>query len=144
MPLSWHVGASVGGAAERGGDDAAVSRLAKPPRSLVSVESAGETRLARKHKPPGLAGTRNGVVSSPSTPLSSADPRSPKVPVRAQLFRACSCVVVCVCVRACVRACAGSGVIRRGESAGVRLWRDGGKRTCAGRRQRLRPDAQYR
>jgi len=80
MPLSWHVGASVGGAAERGGgEDAAVSRLAKPPRSLVSVESAGENRLARKHKPPGLVGARNGVVSSPSTPL-SADPRSPKVP----------------------------------------------------------------
>ena len=75
MPLSWHVGASVG--AGGGGnveEDSSLSRLARPPRSLVSVESA-ENRLTktRKAKPSAFVGNgtaAHGHVTHPQTPPS--------------------------------------------------------------------------
>ena len=77
MPLSWHVGASVAaggaGAGCRGAEeDSSLSRLARPPRSLVSVESA-ESRLTktRKAKPPAVGnGTGSHGHAQPHTPAS--------------------------------------------------------------------------
>ena len=55
MPLSWHVGASVGAGIAGTKEKESGKRLAQAPRSLVSVETAGgDSKLARKSKPTGV------------------------------------------------------------------------------------------